>query len=216
MYSALIVAAGSGIRSGLPYNKVLYPIKDKPLIIYSVDRFLGDPDCEEIIVVAPEGELARFRSLLGKNAQIVSGGKTRQESVMAGLTNCHGQWVLIHDGARPNIRQDSIEKLKKTMLQKGATTLAVLVKDTLKACEDQKIAGDINRENTYSIQTPQAFLRIEILEAHRLALLHRHHYSDDTSVYWHELGKPVWVVEGTEDNLKATTKIDLMILEALL
>lgn len=216
MYSALIMAAGQGLRSGLSFNKNLFPINGKPMILYSAERFLADQECMEVIVVTAKCDIDIFKLVLPVKTIIIEGGKTRQDSVLAGLKIVKAEHVFIHDGARPNLKKDAIEKLKSALLLHDALALATPVKDTLKICVNQEIKQDIDRENAYSMQTPQAFLTKAILEAHLLAKNSKHKYSDDTSIYLHELGKKVYIIEGYDDNIKATTLTDMKILEALI
>ncbi|MDD3842303.1 MAG: 2-C-methyl-D-erythritol 4-phosphate cytidylyltransferase [Candidatus Izemoplasmatales bacterium] len=218
MYTALIVAAGSGTRTRLPFNKMFYEIKKKPLIMYSVDRFLSDPDCEEIIIVHAANDASRMASLvknIGK-IKLVSGGETRQGSVYAGLKLAASRFVLIHDGARPNVSKASIDNLKRAVLDQGAATLAVPVKDSLVSVENNFVTGYIKRDITLAVQTPQAFITEEILKAHILAHNSDTTYTDDVSVYLDKFNKDVRVVLGDEDNIKVTTKTDLQLMEALL
>jgi len=216
MYSALIMAAGRGLRSGLAFNKNLFPIKGKPMILYSVDKFLADLDCQEVIVVTAKQDIETFKLVLPAKTIIVSGGKTRQESVLAGLKIVKSENVFIHDGARPNLKKEAIEKLKQALLLHEAVSLAAPVKDTLKICTNHEITKDIDRENAYSLQTPQVFPTKSILEAHVHAKNNKHQYSDDTPIYLHELGKKVFIVDGFDDNIKVTTFTDIKILEALI
>ncbi|MBU1144432.1 MAG: 2-C-methyl-D-erythritol 4-phosphate cytidylyltransferase [Firmicutes bacterium] len=217
MYSAVIVGAGSGMRTGLEYNKMFYLLKGKSMICYSVEVFLKDIDCEQIIVVTNKIDYEKIKNLfLDLNVKIVIGGETRQESVYLGLSKVKTKYVFIHDGARPNIKIEQIDQLKEALKKKNALTLGIRVKDTLKQTTNLRIVGDVDRNSVYTLQTPQVFITQEIIKAHELANQSKHTYSDDTSVYRSELHKDVFIVPGREDNLKGTTLIDLIILEALL
>ncbi|MBN2504394.1 MAG: 2-C-methyl-D-erythritol 4-phosphate cytidylyltransferase [Bacilli bacterium] len=216
MYSALIMAAGSGVRTGLDHNKNLHLLKAKPMILYSVEAFSELSECNQIIVVVPDDEVLVFQDILPKDVLIVRGGESRQDSVLNGLKHVKNEYVLIHDGARPNIKNEAIIRLIKSMLERGASTLAIKAKDTLKTCINGVIETDIDRRSAYLIQTPQAFRTEEIRQAHLLAQKNGHSYSDDSSVYQHELGRKVFIVEGYDDNIKVTTMADFRILEALI
>jgi len=218
MYTALITAAGTGTRTRLPFNKVFYEIKGKPLIMYSVERFLADADCEEIIIVHAVADQAKMAALMKNIAavKLTTGGQNRQESVYAGLKLAKGRYVLIHDGARPNLKRANIEDLKKVLKEQNAATLAIPVRDTLIRVENNLIGDHLDRETTYAVQTPQAFKTEEILKAHLLANNSGMIYTDDTAVYLATFNKDVKIVLGDEENIKATTKMDLSLLEALL
>ncbi|MDD3126367.1 MAG: 2-C-methyl-D-erythritol 4-phosphate cytidylyltransferase [Candidatus Izemoplasmatales bacterium] len=218
MYTALIVAAGSGSRTKLPFNKMFYEIKKKPLIMYSVDRFLADSDCEEVVIVHANVDASRMTTLTKNMVKIklTVGGTTRQGSVYAGLKLAKSKYVLIHDGARPNISKASIDNLKRAMLDQGAATLAIPIKDSLVTVENNFVTEFINRDTTYLVQTPQAFLTEDILKAHLLANNSGTVHTDDVSVYLDKFNKEVKIVLGDEDNIKVTTKTDLQLMEALL
>jgi 2-C-methyl-D-erythritol 4-phosphate cytidylyltransferase len=218
MYTALIVAAGSGIRTRLPFNKMFYEIKGKPMVLYSVERFLADGDCEEVIVVHSSADSAKMASLMKNysNVKLVLGGDTRQQSVYSGLKLAKGQDVFIHDGARPNLKKSSIEELKKALKDKEAAILAVPVKDSIIHVENNFISGYSDRKITYIAQTPQAFRTVDILKAHILANNSGRMYTDDASMYLETFNKDVKVVLGEEENIKVTTKTDLSLMEGLL
>ena len=121
-YDVILTAAGRGTRSGLTYNKVFVPIVEKPCICYSLRVFLLDPDVANIfITIQPEDE-AQLTQILTKfnlnrdNVYIVYGGKeTRQQSIYAGLKQVKSEYVFIHDAARPFIRAEQLEDLKKAI-----------------------------------------------------------------------------------------------------
>lgn len=219
MYTALIVAAGSGSRTRLPFNKMLYEIKGKPLILYSVERFLGDSDCGEVIVVHSVADAPKMASLLKPypNVKLVLGGETRQQSVFAGLKLVQGKFVLIHDGARPNLKRAPLDALKKALGEEGAATLAIPARDTMVDVENERIQEYHDRKRTYAVQTPQGFRTEEILKAHLLANNTGAEYTDDTAVFLATFpNRDVKIVLGDEDNLKVTTKSDLLSMEGLL
>jgi 2-C-methyl-D-erythritol 4-phosphate cytidylyltransferase len=215
MYSAVIVAAGSGTRFGTIKPKVLTLYQGKPLIQYSLDRFLEDLECKEIILVYPENSEEAFEPFRQRRVTVVIGGKMRQESVRRGLALVKEPWVLIHDGARPNLSKGLLERIKTALKQEAAVAPAIAVADTLKECASGKIVGDIERDRVFQIQTPQAFRTESIRSAHEKAFQANHLYSDDTSVYQHELALPVTIVAGEATNIKVTTLTDILILEAI-
>lgn len=217
MYSTIIVAAGKGSRAELTFNKIFYKIKGKPLIDFTIQPFLNDEECDRIILVISKEDLKEMESLhFPEKVLLVFGGQSRQESVYLGLQKCHSNLVFIHDGARPNLHPLLLEKCKITMKTKNALTLAIPVKDTLKTIEDDLLRDTIDRSHTVQLQTPQIFYTKEILEAHQKALDNNHSYTDDATLYYEELHQDVFIINGDELNIKATTKLDLMILEAIL
>jgi 2-C-methyl-D-erythritol 4-phosphate cytidylyltransferase len=219
MYTALIVAAGSGKRTRLPFNKMFYEIKGKPMVMYSLERFIADSDCEEVIVVHSAVDATKMATLMKPYpaVKLVVGGETRQQSVYAGLKVAKGRFVFIHDGARPNLKRPNIEDLKKAVKESDAATLAVPLRDTMATMENNYLTDYVPREKTYALQTPQAFRTESILKAHNLANNSGKDYTDDTTIYLDTFqNNNVKIVLGDEDNIKVTTKTDLLLMEVLL
>ncbi|HAQ56726.1 MAG TPA: 2-C-methyl-D-erythritol 4-phosphate cytidylyltransferase [Acholeplasmatales bacterium] len=217
MYSALIVAAGGGTRMHLSYNKIFCEIRGKAMLLYSVDAFRADPEFDEIVIVHAPNEATEVKKLLGdRDVRLVPGGASRQESVRNGLEAINNPIVFIHDAARPNLRQADLDKLKAHLTDAPALVLGVKSKDTLKTVENGVISGSVDREKTYSIQTPQVFPTERIRLAHALCAGAPIPYTDDTTVYTAGLGEPVTLVEGDYGNIKVTTMSDLVLLEDIL
>lgn len=217
MYSAIIVAAGSGKRTGLEYNKIFYLLRHKPIIEYSVNCFLQDSNCGQIIVVCQNEDLERLKQLFRDlDITYVIGGLTRQESVYNGLLEAKHDYVFIHDGARPNINLAFLELIYHEVILRKAVAPALPLIDTVKIVEEGIIKKSLSRDSIYRMQTPQAFDTKLITQAHKQALDHQRGYTDDTSVFQEELNQPVFVVPGLEQNIKGTTLTDMKLLEELL
>lgn len=217
MYSAVIVAAGHAKRTGLGYNKIFYQIKHKHLIEYSVERFVDDKDCREIIIVVSKEDLQQIRSVFSNpKIKYVIGGSTRQKSVFNGLSLVNEPYVLIHDGARPMLTVKDIENIKQALKQHRAVTLFRPAKDSIMTHHDQQVDSYLDRSSIGLLLTPQAFDSNLIKKAHSLAIKHKQDYTDDTSLLKAELSEAIYLIEGHEYNIKATTKYDLMLLEDIL
>ena len=107
MYSAIILCAGSGKRTGLGYNKMFYQLQGETVYEKTVNVFLHDKRCEEIIIVCKKEEQSHFKKLLNKKCmKFVEGGKERQDSVYEGLKHVTSDYVMIHDGARPFVKKE--------------------------------------------------------------------------------------------------------------
>ena len=211
---AVIVAAGEGRRMNAGMNKVYLPLFGKTILENTVAAFENCKKIDEIIVVSDDTEKCG-RLLVGfkKVTAIVSGGKTRQESVKNGLEKCKSEYVAIHDGARALILAEDIEKVIGAAEKYGAAALGVKCKDTLKlADEDGFIAKTADREYLYQIQTPQVFITKEIKKMHSECA---GGFTDDCAVA-ESFGKRVKIVEGSYDNIKITTPEDLIIAEKIL
>ena len=217
MYTALIVAAGSGSRVDLGYNKVFFEVHSKPILLYSVDQFIKDTEFSEIIVVYAKGEYDRMKEVLSyREIILIEGGNTRQESVYNGLKAVTNAVVFIHDGARPNLKTQYLEQLKVKLCEAQALTLATKSKDTIKIVKEGKIVNDVPRDQSYLIQTPQVFITDEIMKAHEAFKKTNIPFTDDTSIYMAYNHGVVVIVEGDDENIKVTTKFDLLKLEDIL
>jgi 2-C-methyl-D-erythritol 4-phosphate cytidylyltransferase len=216
MYSVLITAAGRGERLDLGYNKVLFEIKGKTILAYSVEFFLKDKEVDEIILVINQNDEEKIRDLFNEEKiKYVYGGITRQESVLNGLKAVRNPYVFIHDGARPYLENSDIKKIKEK-LKTTACVLGAKVKESLARMSFSKLKNYVNRDEYILLKTPQAFKTEEILQAHLQANEKNNSYTDDASLYIEEMNKDVEVIEVNEMNIKMTTKLDIMILEEIL
>src|SRR5215213_9548094 len=153
MNSAIIVAAGSGKRFGGKTPKQFLEILGKPLIIHTLQRFEACSEIDEIILVLPSTETAKFLQIAGKYnlkklSKVVAGGKTRAESVWKGLKNIRSvmaEIVAVHDGARPLVTVEEIAATVKKAKETGAACLVSAVTDTIKEVGGGKIARTIDR-----------------------------------------------------------------------
>ncbi|MGO4890092.1 2-C-methyl-D-erythritol 4-phosphate cytidylyltransferase [Anaerobacillus sp. MEB173] len=219
-YSVIIPAAGQGKRMGAGKNKQFIELLGKPVIIHTLYVFEADPWCKEIILVANEKEIELFRDLikkyeLKKVTKIVPGGSERQHSVHNGLQAITNEnIVLIHDGARPFVKQPHIHQLTEQASLTGAAILAVPVKDTVKRVIESSVQETMERSSLWAVQTPQAFRMSVIKKAHEHAERQGFIGTDDASLV--ERFHNVSVVEGDYLNIKLTTKEDLLFANAIL
>lgn len=214
MISAVIVAGGKGRRMGFDINKVYMMLDGKEILARTLYAFEMCSVIDEIIVVTGADDIDRCRKIverygLKKVSHITEGGQERSNSVHNGLKLAKGEYVLIHDGARCLITIDEITKVAEAVKMHGAAALGVTVKDTLKSIDkDGVITGTVDRDFTVQIQTPQAFIRNEILSLHEKALSEGLVVTDDCSIFEH-YGKKVKVVFGSYENIKLTTPVDI-------
>lgn len=209
MISTIITAGGSSSRfKGI--NKLLYEINGIPVIKITADKFLSIPEISEIIISC-NGNILKQVSEIFKNTdkvKIVEGGQTRQESVYNGLIACNNcEYVIIHDGARPFITQNTIINCINNAKKYGASIVAVKTVDTIKIADsDGFITSTPDRNFLWNAQTPQIFEYSKILEAHNK--LRNNNYTDD-SLLFEILNIPVYITEGEYSNFKITTASDL-------
>ena len=209
MYSAVILAAGSGTRLGLGYNKLLYEIDGKTIIERTVNVFKKDYDCKEIILVISKNDEYSMKKLFENTVKYVYGGATRQESSYNGVNQATYEHVMIHDGARPYVSPKELDACKKALETSDACLLMVPVKDTIKFVENGVVKTTPNRSNLMAALTPQCFKTSLIKKCLEKAMNSTETFSDDASVVEKMSNIEVHVVLGEYSNIKITTKEDL-------
>jgi len=216
-FSAIILAAGSGSRTGLDYNKIFHEINGKKVLKYSIDFFRNYSKSCEIILVCSNSDFNYVYDLYHKDVDhIVIGGITRQESVFKGLNKATENYVLVHDSARPYINRDAIDRLIFEVHTSGASTLAIPVSDTIVKISGNRLIKTLDRNQLVAIQTPQAFLRELLLDAHKKALKAEYIATDDTDIVRRFTDVMPSYVLGDYRSVKLTTKDDLLLLEVIL
>ncbi|MEC1259933.1 2-C-methyl-D-erythritol 4-phosphate cytidylyltransferase [Bacillus swezeyi] len=220
-YEVVIPAAGQGKRMNAGKNKLFIKAKGIPVIIHTLKVFEEHDACKRIILVINEQEFSEFSTHLKQHhfttpIEVVPGGKERQQSVFQGIKAAgQEEMVLVHDGARPFIKQKHIEQLVNKAKQTGAAIVAVPVKDTIKRVQNDEVAGTIERSSLWAAQTPQAFRLSILMNAHLEAEAKGFLGTDDASLV-EEAGGKVSIVEGDYQNIKLTTPDDLLVAEAIL
>lgn len=225
--TAIVLAAGKGLRLKTKASKPLIKINSHPLIVYCLNTLSKHPDIKDIIVVANRKNLKDIshqirRYRIGKVKDIVLGGRLRRVSVMNGLraVDKRCNFVLIHDGVRPFIDKKIISSAIKTAKRYGAAITAVPVKATIKSvgrrpssvAHDFIVKETLKREKLWEVQTPQVFRRDLILQAYKK--FGNTDVTDDASLV-EKLGKKVRIVEGSYFNIKITTPEDLVLAESI-
>ena len=206
-FSVIITAGGTSSRYGNT-NKLLEKIKDKTVIEETVNKFTGFANITEVLISANIGIIPTLSQLLKSNKiTITEGGSTRQKSVYNALKKVNNDYVLIHDGARPLIKQDVIQETMLKTLKYGAVSVMTKTTDTIKEVDESgRIIRTIDRSKLFNTQTPQGFKTSLIKEAHEK--LKDGNFTDDCSML-EELNIPVYIVNGSYTNIKITVKNDL-------
>lgn len=210
-YTALVVAAGSGSRVGLGYNKLLYKFENgRTILEETVSIFMKDDRCKQIVVVSSSDDMEIFTKLCSCGKVVfVLGGATRQQSVYNGLKAVKEDAVLIHDGARPWLPTECIDRILDTLNEHPACLLCVPVKDTIKEVKGDYVKQTYRRDDLKQAQTPQAFDTNLIIHCYEKAMKQGISATDDAQVV--ELCSDIQVraVEGSYENSKVTTMEDL-------
>ena len=166
-FSLIITAGGTSSRYGNK-NKLLEKINDKTVIEETVSKFIDFDEIDEVIISANSSIIETLQELLNNpKVKIIEGGNTRQKSVYNALQVVKNDYVLIHDGARPLIRKDTIAYVLEAVLDKDAVTVMTKTTDTIKEVDSTgRIIRTIDRSKLYNTQTPQAFKTSIIKDAH--------------------------------------------------
>jgi 2-C-methyl-D-erythritol 4-phosphate cytidylyltransferase len=218
--TAIVLAAGKGLRFTSRLSKPLIKVNSKPIIIRCLGILSQHPYIKDIIVVANSKnsisiirEIKQYR--IKKIKDIILGGRLRQNSVINGLKamDMRTGLVLIHDAVRPFIDKDMVSSVIKEASRYGAAIVGVPVKDTVKKVKTKFVVEKtLNRKSLWEVQTPQAFKKELILEAYeRFGDIE---VTDDASLV-EKLGAKVKIVRGSYNNIKITTPDDLIFAEAI-
>jgi len=199
-------------------DKVLAPLGGKPLLARAVRPFQDSPAIDQIVIVLSQENIEMGKWLAegegwSKVSDVCLGGKRRQDSVLAGLERLKDcQWVIVHDGVRPLVTAELIERGLAEAKETGAAIAAVPAGDTIKVAGEDKIVHQTPpRQNLWAAQTPQVFRYSILAEAHQRA---QEDATDDASLV-ERLGYKVKLYMGRYDNIKITTPDDLILAEVL-
>jgi len=214
----IIVAGGSGSRMGAEIPKQFLELCGKPILVHTIQVFYDfDPECE-LILVLPEAQQEYWKELCLKHSftlphRIVSGGKNRFNSVQNGLKLIDEEGIVfIHDGVRPLVSRQTIEKCYR-LAQKNGNAIPVLPMNESLRKSEGKDSISVDRTLYFSVQTPQTFQINLIQIAYQQSF--DTSFTDDASVA-EKAGFPVFMVEGNRENIKITNPTDLIVAEAFL
>ena len=213
--TAIILVAGNSTRYGKNRNKNFEIIGGKTVLSYSLEAFDKNLYVDNIVVAIKECDFKEVKNIidrqqLTKNVDIIIGGNSRKQSVYNCIKAINSDIVIIHDGARPLIKQDYITNCILNMKEFKGVTIGVKSKDTIKIADDNNIVlNTTNRNNTWIIQTPQCFERTILKEMHERYL---DDVTDDCSLL-ERGGYQVKIIAGSYSNIKITTAGDLEIIK---
>lgn len=220
--TAIVLSAGQGKRMGADIQKQYIELQGKPIVYYALAAFQQSALIDDIIMVTGEGQEEFCRRgivekyHLTKVRKIVRGGAERYHSVWNGLQEItHDGYVFIHDGARPFVTEEMIERVYLAVCECGACVAGMPVKDTIKIADESGYTKETpDRKRVWQVQTPQVFSCDLVKEAYaKLMEAGRTEVTDDTMVVEMMLGRRSKLVEGAYENIKITTPEDLEIAE---
>ena len=229
--AAVILAAGKGSRMQADIPKQYLTVNGKPLIYYALRTF-QDSFVDEIILVVSPGDITYCRSEIiekygfCKVTHIVEGGSQRYHSVCNGLhaVNPETEYVFIHDGARPCVSDDILQRVYEEVLQYKACVVGMPVKDTIKIADAEGFAVQTpDRSSVWMIQTPQVFQYVMIKELYDRLIVQENtllrqgvNITDDAMVVETFSDIKIRLVEGSYTNIKVTTPEDIALAENFL
>lgn len=226
--TAIVLAAGQGKRMGGNVEKQFLELSGKPVICHSLQVFEDSDKIDEVILVAGEGKEEYCRKEIvekygfRKVTSIVKGGRERYHSVWNALQKAgageHGakeEYIFIHDGARPFVDIEMINRGCECVRQEKACIFAMPVKDTIKVADENDYVCDTpDRAYLWQIQTPQIFEKSLIVQAYKSIMEHEDDtITDDAMVVEQMTGRKVKLIKGSYENIKITTPEDLLIAE---
>jgi len=219
--TALVAAAGSSQRMG-GANKLLQPLEGVPVLVRTLAALQVAGGVDEIVVAAREEDIVEVSQLcrtygITKCSKVVRGGESRVHSVLLAALEAgpEPELLAVHDGARPLVTPELIDRVIAAAARCDAAAPAVAVKDTVKFVrEDGGVEETLDRERLRAVQTPQVF-QADLLKAALQSALEREDPVTDDASAVERLGKVVFLVEGEEENLKITTPADMILAEAV-
>ena len=225
MNYAMILLAGDGRRMHTQTPKQFLRVRNIPVFIYTTSTFNGHPDISGIVLVVHPDYIEEVDKTikafhLEKIVAIVSGGKTRQESVRHGLEALknianEADIIVIHDAARPLVSDQIITNNVAIALQKDACETVLPMSDTvITSIHGEYLETPLNRNHVFQVQTPQSFRYKIITNAHKQAEISQKNDLTDDAQAVNALGIPVHLVMGSHLNFKITNPDDFALFEA--
>lgn len=200
--SVVIPAAGKGRRAGFSENKIFHLLPDgRTVLERAASAFF--PFADEVIIAADPAEEGRVRALFGSRVRVVTGGKTRTDSVRRALETATGEIVLVHDAARPYVSEAVIRDCIASVKKYGSGIPALPTADTVCAAEGGEMTFSYGK-TLFAVQTPQGFYTEDLRRAYRLA---KGEYADDSAVYA-AFCRPPRLCAGGAENRKLTFAAD--------
>jgi 2-C-methyl-D-erythritol 4-phosphate cytidylyltransferase len=220
-FTAIVLAAGAGKRMNSDVHKQYLALAGKPVLYYSLRAF-EESNISDIVLVVGKGEIDYCkkeivdRYHITKVSHITEGGRERYNSVYEGLKCAAGSdYVLIHDGARPLVSREIIDRSMIEVARCDACIVGMPVKDTIKKVDEEGFAIETpQRKSLWQVQTPQSFSYELIMEAYGTAIAENDDsITDDAMVVEKYSGRKVKVIEGSYTNIKITTPEDIQVAE---
>lgn len=212
---AIVPAAGAGVRMGARVPKQFLALGRTPILVHTLRALSAAREVDGLVVAVPRERVAATRALLDRHRvrgvlAVVAGGADRQQSVWLALqaVPLTSRWVLVHDAVRPFLPPAVVTAVLAAARKVGAAVCGLAVTETVKKVAGGLVEATLDRDGLWLVQTPQAFRRDVLWQAHRDARRDAFHGTDD-AVLVERMGGRVAMVPGAAGNLKITTPGDL-------
>lgn len=217
--SVIIVAGGSGSRMGTDVPKQFLPLAGRPILMHTIEKFHRFDNQINIVLVLPAEQHAYWHELCQKHSfnidcQIVAGGATRFHSTLCGLAKVPADGIVaVHDGVRPLVSQETLQRCFSAAEQHRAVVPAIPVNESVRRVAEDGSSRAVDRSGYRLVQTPQVFDTVTLHQA--FSQPYSPLFTDDASVVEH-MGVVVTLVDGNFENIKITRPVDLILAEALM
>jgi 2-C-methyl-D-erythritol 4-phosphate cytidylyltransferase len=213
-HSIIITAGGIGKRMGSEIPKQFIEICGKPILLHTLELFYHFDSSMELFVTLPEDWKSYWNEILEKNKckiphQVISGGDERYHSIQNALQFCSGKYIAVHDGVRPLVNSTTLKNCFKALENHSAVIPVLPIKESIRKLE-KNLSKAENRSFYRIVQTPQCFHAETIKNAYKQNF---HKGITDDATLIEEMGTPIHLVDGNEENIKITTPYDLKIAE---
>lgn len=216
LYNLILLLGGKSSRFDGGINKVYCLINNRPLFLYSLDAFLQFKEITKIIIVYNKNDENLLKEYVKdyKDVVLTEGGEERYLSVCKGLQFCTNEYTIVHDGARPNISHDIIQKALEESKKYDALSVGVKVTDTIKKVTNNCFET-CNRDNLYIMQTPQ-ITKTDLLRECLNKVKKDDHITDDLMAIEKYSSVVPHITIGEKNNFKITSISDYQLMKVLL
>lgn len=215
--SVIITAGGIGKRMGSELPKQFLVLGGKPVLVHTLELFFKYDPTIEIILTLPNEWRGYWETVIDKYYCrvphiVVNGGEERYHSIQNALKRCSGNLIAVHDGVRPFVSFETLDRCFSALNQYGAVVPVLKLKESIRQT-NENTSNAVNRSNYRLVHTPQCFHTAVLRQAYQQAY---HDKVTDDACLVEELGYTIHLVESNEENIKLTTPFDFLIAETII